>query len=332
MLACLLLAACAAASAAEAPPSVPPSGPTETQLRAALKDAQTVNLSYRAIRTNAEINYDRTQDRFGRVFSEDIYRNLMTLESKKRLDSLFDTAKAALQSHDLAAASGALDEIAARLRTEANQYTGIHQYWSKLGDHWPDRGAYLESLRKNGLTPHRQAEIDALEAKLREQIVANQFSEAMSQTYPALQAAYRQSGEDDAKEIEAALAEGKPYTAFLSGEGDGSCSKASVGSGTKPPSISAPAPADANTYSSKSKDKQQEGRARVYVFVSPKGCVERALVTVTSGWADLDASALRWALKTKYAPAVQDSQPVAGGFAFWMDFKLKDSPALTARP
>ncbi len=298
---------------------------TEAELRAALKDARFVYVSYRAIRNNAEVDFDRTKDRLGRVYAEDIYRNLLTLEAKRRIDALLENASNALRAHDLTSARTALEELEAKLKAQASLYAGIQLYWVKLGDHWPDRGPYLESLRKSGITPHLQTEIESTEGELRNQLEANQFSDAMSRLYPALQALYRRAGAEDAAEIEAALARGQPYEPLLHAEGKGNCSKPGPAvSGSRPVSIAAPAPADADTYPSKSKRAEAEGRSRIYVRVSAEGCLIRAMITVTSGWADLDASALRWALKTKWAAAVSDSQAVTQGAGFWMDFKLKD--------
>ena len=297
---------------------------TEAELRTALKNAQRVYFAYRDIRSSAEVNQDRSKDRFGRIYSEDIFRNILTLQAKRTIESLIQNANDALGAHNLVAAQAAIDELGVKLGAEADQYTAIQRYWTTLAIGWPDRAPYLENLRKNGLTPHLQTEIEAMDGELRDRLAAGRFIDALSKTYPALQALYRDAASQDAAEIEAVLNRGQPYEPLLSEEGAGNCSKVTPISGSKHVTIVASAPATVSTYPTSSKSQGAEGRARLYVIVSAEGCLVRAMVTVTSGWPDLDASALRWALKSKYAPAAIDSQPVTQGWGIWMDFKLEN--------
>ena len=76
-------------------------------------------------------------------------------------------------------------------------------------------------------------------------------------------------------------------------------------------------------YPRSARRKGREGRVTLDVCVSPEGKVVDATVVVSSGFADLDHSALDAASSARFAPATQDDTPIEGCVRLTFDFKLK---------
>ena len=76
-------------------------------------------------------------------------------------------------------------------------------------------------------------------------------------------------------------------------------------------------------YPRSARRKGREGRVTLDVCVSPEGKVVDATVVVSSGFADLDHSALDAASSARFAPATQDDTPIEGRVRLTFDFKLK---------
>ena len=76
-------------------------------------------------------------------------------------------------------------------------------------------------------------------------------------------------------------------------------------------------------YPRSARRKGREGRVTLDVRVSPEGKVVDATVVASSGFADLDHSALDAASSARFAPATQDDTPIEGCVRLTFDFKLK---------
>ena len=76
-------------------------------------------------------------------------------------------------------------------------------------------------------------------------------------------------------------------------------------------------------YPRSARRKGREGRVTLDVCVSPEGKVVDATVVGSSGFADLDHSALDAASSARFAPATQDDTPIEGCVRLTFDFKLK---------
>ena len=76
-------------------------------------------------------------------------------------------------------------------------------------------------------------------------------------------------------------------------------------------------------YPRSARRKGREGRVTLDVCVSPEGKVVDATVVASSGFADLDHSALDAASSARFAPATQDDTPIEGCVRLTFDFKLK---------
>jgi TonB family protein len=57
--------------------------------------------------------------------------------------------------------------------------------------------------------------------------------------------------------------------------------------------------------------------------VSTEGCVERAIVTVSSGYPHLDAAGLEAIMMARFLPAAQGGRATAAEYPFAMNFDLK---------
>lgn len=76
-------------------------------------------------------------------------------------------------------------------------------------------------------------------------------------------------------------------------------------------------------YPRSARRKGREGRVTLDVCVSPEGKVVDATVVASSGFADLDHSALDAASSARFASATQDDTPIEGCVRLTFDFKLK---------
>lgn len=76
-------------------------------------------------------------------------------------------------------------------------------------------------------------------------------------------------------------------------------------------------------YPRSARRKGREGCVTLDVRVSPEGNVVDADIVASSGFADLDHSALDAASSARFAPATQDDTPIEGCVRLTFDFKLK---------
>lgn len=80
-----------------------------------------------------------------------------------------------------------------------------------------------------------------------------------------------------------------------------------------------------NYYAPESRRNGAQGSTAVHVSVSKEGCVMSAQVAVSSGFFDLDESALKWSLEAaSFRPAVRNGKAVDGENTFVVRFRLDD--------
>jgi protein TonB len=76
-------------------------------------------------------------------------------------------------------------------------------------------------------------------------------------------------------------------------------------------------------YPAASKRLNEQGKVYMLAHVSAEGCVERAIVTVSSGYPRLDAGGLDAMMVAHFLPAAQDGHAIAADYPFVMNFNLK---------
>lgn len=76
-------------------------------------------------------------------------------------------------------------------------------------------------------------------------------------------------------------------------------------------------------YPKSARRRNREGCVTVEFAVAADGKVESAAVVASSGYAELDASALDSVRKAQFAPATEDGEPVAATLRLTLEFRLK---------
>ncbi len=76
-------------------------------------------------------------------------------------------------------------------------------------------------------------------------------------------------------------------------------------------------------YPKSARRRNREGCVTVEFAVAADGKVESAAVVASSGYAELDASALESVRKAQFAPATEDGEPVAATLRLMLEFRLK---------
>jgi protein TonB len=80
---------------------------------------------------------------------------------------------------------------------------------------------------------------------------------------------------------------------------------------------------EAPVYTQEARDSGEQGTVRFTVAVSPLGTVQDAYVTASSGYPDLDASALTAAWQWRFRPALRNGVPVATTLHLWIRFETR---------
>jgi TonB family protein len=76
-------------------------------------------------------------------------------------------------------------------------------------------------------------------------------------------------------------------------------------------------------YPAVAKGMSVEGPVVLRVRISETGCMQEAVLVMSSGAEDLDDAALLWAENARYIPASKDGKGVEGSFPFRVKFELQ---------
>jgi TonB family protein len=262
------------------------------------------------------------RDRRGRTFRDDIQNNVLTPEHDAKLATLRESFKAQLSAAQFDQAKVTLQTFTTAVEAEITNYQDITAYWTWVAAP-PDRTPYLRYLRSNDIDPRNTDEIAALTQRFEQQIAAAQFGDAMGHAYPSLLALIeRTSREEDAIVREAANRPG--FKPFMERQRTESCPPLEQrNSGGPIPRLMQFGTGQDDFYPAASKRLNEQGKVYMLAHVSAEGCVERAIVTVSSGYPRLDAGGLDAMMVAHFLPAAQDGHAIAADYPFVMNFNLK---------
>jgi TonB family protein len=302
--------------------SVAAGDPSTEELAGALKNEEHTLQTLQDARTQVADPYRRIKDWRGNNLSDDLLQNVMAPETTARIQSQLQGAKEALGRRDLQATRSLVDQVATALAAEANMYKGISEYWSKWGSHAPDRSAYWDNLAKNGIVRSYVDQIDAAEARFRNQISERHFFEAMSRDYPTLNELYKRAADEESTAIALAIERGQ-FTPLLSKKGPATChNPVPPTSGSEKPKFYQAGSQNEDFYPVVSRRMGESGTAHLYARVSEAGCVTEAMMTSSTGYARLDSAALDFVARARFKPAEIGGHAVARGLPFKFTFDL----------
>ncbi len=232
----------------------------------------------------------------------------------------------ALDGHDVSAADALLRQVAWSLTRMQQRIVALGSYPARIARidaRAESLGALLESSGVQ--SPHAEA-INRLERTLSEREARREFESVLGNELPALEQLYRVA-QDDAFNAATTAALARPADAFTTTQRTAPCPPPSQGKpGVARPSIDAGRSASTDDfYPTVAAREGFEGRVVMRATISAEGCARSAQVIVSTGDAEVDASATRWTLEgAVFHPAVIDGRPRESSVAFNVRFRLTD--------
>ena len=269
----------------------------------------------------------------GRSLAEDVDEWLLPPAQARRLEALRLQALAQSTRSDKAALRGTLKEATPLLGQEAYKAATLGAWWTFqdiLARHESNLQA-LEARAPQEDHAARQSRIAMLAAGMRGQLPA-----ALAADSAVTQAAAMQQLNEASETLLRAYNEERGKLAHLvsgaqhaRGEvapaqpRDTPCPEtAAHTSGKAVPQIASDNAAPESLYPSTSRHAYFEGDVVVDASISAAGCMEKAAVYDSSGVAELDDAAIRWAQQAVFYPAERDHRPVDGMLRFRVRFQL----------
>jgi TonB family protein len=267
----------------------------------------------------------RVTDRRGKSMHDDVQANVLLPAAKAEIDQLRAAVEKRLGEGQVEAARETVKSLSAAVDKEVATYNDIAAYWiSAARGVLPDRTSYFAYLRKNGIEPRYAAEINAARQKLDAQIGASQFGAAVKEGYPALTELMNRAAQEEHTAVQEKIGDAD-FVPFLAKNGKKKCSDAAnQSSGTSTPRFARYGAPGEDYYPAVSRRLAEEGKVFVMVRVSAEGCPLRAVVTVSSGYPQLDAATLDLMLDSRYLPAERDGRAVPEDYFTVMEWSLKD--------
>jgi hypothetical protein len=249
-------------------------------------------------------------DKHGRTLEQDFRDNLLTPDPHEHLEALLQSARQQLAAGNVAGAQSDLMSFHQTMEEQVSLFNAIVNYWRDYGRYDAMRVRFALSLRSIidvDLSPRREANslLDAFDRK----IAAGHFVEAMNDTEPVLRTALDDAHVAEGEELRSRIQSGA-FTPPLEIPVTIPCQRAKTSSKRAVPRL------DSLPEYPPDHPHGGSGDSTVAVFVSAKGCAERALVIVSSGSRLIDTAALLIAQSGRYLPGEKNGAWIGGVVVF----------------